>query len=194
MIPIVSAVATLPIVFADGSVLAQEEGLDRNFGIVFNIAPELMEVLPNRESITDADIRKAMEFLTDIWLCDVQTDYAGKCVLITAIMEIIERSQLSDRPMIWVPAGRRGEGKTTTLRMVVMAATGMHAAASAWTFNEEERRKAILAYFMAGVQYILWDNIPRGARLTCPHIERSCTSDILSGLAPRNGIPTASSG
>jgi hypothetical protein len=46
MIPVVSAVATLPVVFADGSVLAQREGLDREFGIVFHIPPELMEVLP----------------------------------------------------------------------------------------------------------------------------------------------------
>jgi hypothetical protein len=34
----------------------------------------------------------------------------------------------------------------------------------------------LLAYYMVGVSYILWDNIPRGARITCPHIERSCTS------------------
>jgi hypothetical protein len=70
MIPILSAVATLSIVFADGTVLAQKEGLDRNFGIVFNIVPELMDVLPDRASITD-------DFRNDVWLCDVQTDYAG---------------------------------------------------------------------------------------------------------------------
>jgi hypothetical protein len=195
MIPVVSAVETLPIVFADASVLAKKDGLNREFGIVFNIAPELADVLPDRASITNADIRKAMEYLTDVWLCGVQTDYAGKCVLISSVMEIIERSQLSDRPMIWVTAGRRGEGKTTTLCLVVMAGTGMHAAASAWTFNEEERRKAILAYFMAGVQYILWDNIPRGARLTCPHIERSCTSewytDRILGVS-RNAVTSCS--
>jgi hypothetical protein len=194
-IPVVSAVATLAIVFADGSVLAKKEGLNRDFGIVFNIAPELVDVLPDRASITEDDIRAAMQYLTDVWLCDVQTDYAGKCALISSVMEIVERSQLSDRPMIWVTAGRRGEGKTTTLRMIVMAATGMHAAASAWTFNEEERRKAILAYFMAGVQYILWDNIPRGARITCPHIECSCTSewytDRILGVS-RNAVTSCS--
>jgi hypothetical protein len=30
---------------------------------------------------------------------------------------------------------------------------------------------------MHGVPYILWDNIPRGAQITCPHIEKSCTAD-----------------
>jgi hypothetical protein len=26
------------------------------------------------------------------------------------------------------------------------------------------------------VPYILWDNIPRGTQISCPHIEKSCTS------------------
>jgi hypothetical protein len=29
---------------------------------------------------------------------------------------------------------------------------------------------------MAGAPFIIWDNIPRGERITCPHIERSCTT------------------
>ena len=31
-------------------------------------------------------------------------------------------------------------------------------------------------YFLAGVPYILWDNIARGTQISCPHIEKSCTS------------------
>ena len=33
-----------------------------------------------------------------------------------------------------------------------------------------------MAYFLLGVPYILWDNIPRGTQISCPHIEQSCTS------------------
>jgi len=29
---------------------------------------------------------------------------------------------------------------------------------------------------MYGLAYILWDNIPRGTQIGCPHIERSCTA------------------
>jgi hypothetical protein len=60
--------------------------------------------------------------------------------------------------------------------MLVMAVTGLRAAAAAWSPHEEERRKALFSYFLEGVSYILWDNIPRGSHITCPHIERSCTS------------------
>ena len=52
----------------------------------------------------------------------------------------------------------------------------MRAPAAAWSPNEEERRKAIFAYFMAALAFLIWDNIPRGTQITCPHIERSCTS------------------
>ncbi len=38
--------------------------------------------------------------------------------------------------------------------MLIMAVFGARAAAAAWSPNEEERRKAILSYFMAGVAYI----------------------------------------
>src|SRR5262245_34149495 len=81
VLPTVVAIATLPIVLADGVLLAPE-GLDPDRGIVFKIQPELRKVLPRREDCTDEAVRKAMEFLTDEWLCDVATDYAGKCTLI----------------------------------------------------------------------------------------------------------------
>ena len=60
--------------------------------------------------------------------------------------------------------------------MLIMAVTGMRPAAAAWSTNEEERRKALMAYFLFGVPYILWDNIARGTQISCPHIEKSCTS------------------
>lgn len=53
-------------------------------------------------------------------------------------------------------------------------------AAAAWSTNEEERRKALLSYFLYGVSYILWDNISRGSQISCPHIEKSCTAAYYS--------------
>ena len=121
-----------------------------------------------------------MRFLCDEWLCDVATDYTGKCTLIAAALTVMERSLLPDRPAFFVTAGRRGGGKTTALAMLIMAVTGIWPAAAAWSTNEEERRKALLSYFLSGVSYILWDNIPRGAQIACPHIEKSCTAAYYS--------------
>jgi len=173
------AIATAPIVLADGGLLAAE-GLDRLRGIQFIIQDELRAILPKREDCTEAAVRAAMKFLCDEWLVDVATDYVGKATIIAAALTMIERSLLPDRPCFFVTAGRRGGGKTTLLVMLIMAVTGVRPAAAAWSTNEEERRKALLAYFLAGVPYILWDNIARGTQISCPHIEKSCTAAYYS--------------
>ena len=109
-LPVVAAIATLPIVLADGSLLAGS-GLDRDRGIVFRVPEELRSILPTREQCDDAAVRKAFDFLTKEWLVDVATDITGKCILIAAALTLIERSLLPDRPVFFVTAGRRGGGR-----------------------------------------------------------------------------------
>jgi hypothetical protein len=179
VLPTVVAVSTMPIVLADGGLLAPE-GLDRLRGIMFKIQPEVRKAMPTRVSCNDETVTKAMKFLCDEWLVDVKTDFAGKCTIIAAALSIIERSLLDQRPAFFVTAGRRGSGKTTTLTMLIKAVTGIWPAAAAWSTSEEERRKSLLSYFMHGLAYILWDNISRGTQISCPHIERSCTSAYYS--------------
>jgi len=179
LLPTVVAVATLPIVLADGGML-MPDGLDRLRGIIFELQPEVRAIMPRREDCGREAAREAMRFLCDEWLCDVKTSYAGKCTIVAAALTIIERSLLPDRPAFFVTAGRRGGGKTTTLTMLIMAVTGIMPAAAAWSTNEEERRKALLSYFLYGVPYILWDNIAKGSQVSCPHIEKSCTSAYYS--------------
>lgn len=96
-------------------------------------------------------VAEALRFLADQWLIDVQTNFAGKCIIIAIALTIIERSLLDQRPAFFVTAGRRGGGKTTTLTMLIMAVTGLWPAAAAWTSNVDERRKALLSYFMEGL-------------------------------------------
>ena len=69
-LPTVVAIAQLPIVLADGHILAMR-GLDRDRGIIFRIPEELMKYLPKREDCTPTAVAHAMQFLTDEWLCDV---------------------------------------------------------------------------------------------------------------------------
>jgi hypothetical protein len=178
-LPTVVAIATAPIVLADGGLLAPH-GLDRDRGIIFIIQDELRAVIPQRKNCDENAVKAAMDFLCDQWLVDVATDYTGKCTVIAAALTLIERSLLPDRPCFFVTAGRRGGGKTTTLTMLIMAVIGLWPAAAAWSTNEEERRKALMSYFLYGVAYILWDNIARGTQISCPHIEKSCTSAYYS--------------
>jgi hypothetical protein len=58
LLPTVVAIATLPIVLGNGSLLAPD-GLDRVHGIIFKIQKELRAVLPRREDCTEAAVRLA---------------------------------------------------------------------------------------------------------------------------------------
>ena len=179
VLPLAVAISTLPLVLGDGALLAPV-GLDHKRHIIFKVPHRLHNILPQREECTKEAVRKAMKYLTDEWLCDVETSYAGKCILIAAALTMIERSLLPERPVFFVTAGKSRGGKTTLLKTLIMAVTGQQAAAAAWTDDENERKKALISYLLAGVAYILWDNIPRGEKITCSHIERSCTAALYS--------------
>jgi hypothetical protein len=176
VLPTVTAVATLPMVLPDGTILSGA-GLDRKRGIVFRVPPELERLLPALQDCTPTCVAEAMQFLTDEWLRDVATDYAGKCVLIAAACSVLERLLFSERPAYFVTAGQRGGGKTTVINMIATAVLGMRAAAAGWSGNEEERRKALLSYLGEGLPMLVWDNLPRGLQISCPTIEKCLTTD-----------------
>jgi hypothetical protein len=164
----------------NGDVLGHMAGLDRERGIVFNIPPELVALVPRRENCGPKAVATAMRFLLDHWLVDVLTDFEGKCTMVAAALSLIQRTQLPQRPAFFFTAGRRATGKTTAIEMIIYAVTGVAPAAASWSDSREERRKSLHAYFMAGVSYILWDNMARGTQIQCPYIEKACTAERVS--------------
>jgi hypothetical protein len=95
-------------------------------------------------------------------------------------LTVIEKNLLPARPVYWITAGKRGSGKTTVIHMISMAALGITAASAAWSTQEEERRKALLAYLYAGLQMLVWDNLARGSVVSSPCIEKASTSEFYS--------------
>jgi hypothetical protein len=178
-LPRVHAALTMPLVFPDGTLLARN-GLDRKRRAVFRIDPALLPFVPKAEDCTESAVDEAFDFLTDEWLCDVATDLEGKCVLIALALTIIERILLPGRPLFFVTAGLRGGGKTTALIMISLAATGIKAAAAAWAADPNERKKALFSYLLEALPFLIWDNIPRGTMIACPHLERASTSETYS--------------
>jgi hypothetical protein len=148
-LPIATGVATLPIVLPDGALLSGI-GLDRDRGIVFRVAHELEAILPQPQGCNPVAVAEAMRYLTDDWLCDLASDYVGKCVVIACALTILERLLLAERPAFFVTAGQRRGGKTTTVQMIALAVLGIRAAAAVWSSSEEERRKALFPIFAKG--------------------------------------------
>jgi hypothetical protein len=95
-------------------------------------------------------------------------------------LSIIERTLFPERPEFYISASMRGGGKTTAIKMVVMAALGIAPSAAAWSDNEEERRKSLFSYLREGVSYVLWDNLRAGEQVDCSHLQRAATSETIS--------------
>jgi hypothetical protein len=109
----------------------------------------------------------------------VNTNYAGKCVAVAAALTIIERALFKARPCFWATAGKRAGGKTTLLNMIAAATTGARAGATAWSTNEEERRKALFSVLLQQPPLLVFDNIKAGSTISCPHVERALTSEMI---------------
>jgi hypothetical protein len=191
-IPVVRAINTAPLVVMSGKVI-DGVGLDRSTGLLHRIDPLLRACVPANPP-TEEDVRDALRFLLDEWLVDVALDSVGKAVAIMQALTLIERPLLPERPAFFVTAGMRGGDKTTLINMVVLAVLGRRAAAARWSWNEEERRKALFAYLRQGVACLVWDNINRGASISCPHIEAALTlaeiSDRVLGVSTSQTVPS----
>jgi hypothetical protein len=174
LMPIARAIVTAPMVAKNGTVIAGI-GLDRSTSLVYRIEPGLLSCIPKDYELTAENVRKALHFLFDDWLVDVNTDITGKLLILMRAMQKIERVLLPQRPAWFVTAGKAGSGKTTIIVMTTMAIDGRTASAAAWSENEEERRKALFAYQREGISEINWDNIQRGAQISSPAIEKSLT-------------------
>lgn len=191
-LPVVRAVVTAPLVTRKGELLAGT-GLDRAREVVFRIEPNLLARI-NPRPMSDAQAVGALRFLMDEWLCDVATDFAGRVVLLALALTIIERVLLPERPAFFITAGQRGGGKTTVMNMLTVAVSGRRSPAAAWSPSSEERRKALFAYLGEGVATLVWDNIERGTRISCPSIERALTatefSDRVLGASRSATVPS----
>ena len=177
-IPVVRAINTAPLITASGRVI-DGAGLDRSTGMVHRIDPVLRRCLPDGKP-TDEEIKQSLKFLMDEWLVDVALDHAGKCVAILLALTLLQRALLPERPAFFVTAGQRGGGKTTLVNMIIAAVLGRRAAAASWSDNTEERKKALFSYLRQSVAALVWDNIARGANISCPHIEAALTASEIS--------------
>jgi hypothetical protein len=189
--PTVRAINTAPLVAMSGKVI-DGVGLDRTTGLLHRIDPLLRACLPVNPP-TEEEVRAALQFLLNEWLVDVTLSKVGKAVAIMFALTLIERPVLPERPAFFVTAGKRGGGKTTLIIMVIFAVLGRRAAAAAWSWNHEERRKALFSYLRQGVASVVWDNIPRGSSISCPHIEAALTaaeiSDRVLGVSSIENVP-----
>ena len=177
-IPVARAINTAPLVAINGNVISGV-GLDRDTGLIHRIEAHLLDCLP-KATPTEEEVRAALRWLLDEWLVDVNAGTTGRLLALMLCLSMLERVLLKERPAWFVTAGHRGGGKTTLIIMLTIAVFGRMAAAANWSDSAEERRKALFSYLRQSVAVLCWDNIPRGAKITDPSIEKALTSAEVS--------------
>jgi hypothetical protein len=192
-LPVARAINTAPLVTMSGRII-DGVGLDRATGLVHRIDPVLRSCVPAGVP-TNEEIKSALKFLLDDWLVDVALDPVGKCIAVLLGLTLLQRALLPERPAFFVTAGQRGGGKTTLVHMILTAVLGRRAAAAGWSENVEERKKALFSYLRQNVAALVWDNIARGATISCPHIEAALTaseiSDRVLGVSRVETVPSS---
>jgi hypothetical protein len=178
-LPIVTGVVTAPLVTETG-VLASP-GLDRERGLYFSFDPMLGRVVPELGTVSDDAAKEAYRFLANDFFCDVQTSDQGKALAIAAMLTVLERPLLPERPAFFITAGQRGGGKTTLANIISLGTLGRHASAAGWSHDEGERKKALFAYLREGPATIVWDNILVGSAITSSAVEAALTMPTVSG-------------
>ena len=192
-VPVARAINTGPLVTMSGRII-DGVGLDRGTGLVHRIDPVLRSCLPANPP-TKQEIKEALSFLLDHWLVDVALDPVGKCIAVLLALTLLQRALLPERPAFFVTAGQRGGGKTTLVHMIMVAILGRRAAAASWSDHTEERKKALFSYLRQSLAALVWDNIARGATISCPHIEAALTaseiSDRVLGVSRVETVPSS---
>ena len=85
-LPTIVAVTTLPLVLADGHVLGARMDSTGCAASVSASNRRSRRSCRSRAASPTTTSKSAMQFLTDDWLCDVATDYVGKCTIIAAAL------------------------------------------------------------------------------------------------------------
>jgi hypothetical protein len=177
-LPVLKSIVSTPLVSPGGRILATR-GFDPISGIFFDLSSAELTATPDGE-ITEDAIRAAYQLFVEEMLCDVATDPDGLATTIALLCSMVEAPLLPERPAFMVQAPQRGGGKTTLLHMCSQVVFNRLASAAAWSESKEERRKAIFAVALEGHRAVVFDNIPRGAAITCPEIEKLLTAEEIS--------------
>jgi hypothetical protein len=191
-LPIAKGVITTPLILHDGELIAGQY-FDRRLGLLVRTPSELTPYLPTVAHCTPQIVANATKFLLDDFLVDVSTDLTGKALTIAMMASIIERTLLSERPGFIVTAGQQAAGKTTLIHGVSQAVLGRYANAIPWSTSEEERRKRMMAGFLAGHPLFAWDNVRAGSIISCQKLGLVLTSptynDRILGESQESEVP-----
>ena len=170
------AVVTYPVLLADGNVL-QKKGYHAESGLMYLPTAEYP---PIPEAPTPADARAAVEILKEA-VCDFPFQKeVHKAGWFAALLTPLGRFAFhGPSPLFLIDANVPGSGKSILTDLVSLVVTGGDFARFAYTSDNDEMRKVILAIAMQGERLVLLDNL--AGCLGNPSLDEALTATVWQG-------------
>lgn len=136
---------------------------------------------PVPENPTDDDCLAAVKLIEEM-VCDFPFETpADKAVWVALFLTTVGRSILGSEmsPFFLLDGNREGVGKSKLVDAIAMALTGRRAPRVIYTHDDNEMQKRILSLGLAGVDFVLLDNLSGDVR--SPSLEAILTGDAMRG-------------
>ncbi len=154
-VPRLRAVISAPTLRGDGTLIT-EPGYDEETGLLL-VGDRLWRQVP--EKPTKHDAIKALDVLVEPINALPFVDNSDRAAAISLLITSVMRPCLRTAPMFVVTAPAAGTGKSLTIDVAAVMATGRRAAVVTPTPDEAELEKRIGAAALAGDQIISIDNV-----------------------------------
>jgi hypothetical protein len=165
-----AGVSEVPVIRADGSIV-DDPGYDTASSIVYLPSTDFGKV---PASPTRADAQAALAELYEV-VTDFQFKHGShRSAWLAALLTLFSRNAIGGPvPGVLVDGNVRGVGKGLCVDTVSLIVTGRPAPISTNAESDEEMRKTITAFVVAGIQLVLIDNI--SGDLGCQALDAALT-------------------
>jgi len=149
-IPVCTGVVSAPVLRSDGTI-ADKRGYDQQTGLFLDVEEDYPPVMPKE---------KAVELLDDIFADFPFQTAAHKSGAIATLITLFCRPAFEGcAPLFLVDANTSGTGKGLLTDTIAMIFEGLRATRYALPKDPDELRKKITAAIIAGVPYVVFENL-----------------------------------
>lgn len=183
-------VIEVPIMREDGTLLIHE-GYDPGTRLYLDSGGLVLPGIPDRPTLDDA--RAALETLITPIREFPFVERSDRAVALAAILTVLVRPWLHSAPMFAFRAPKMSSGKSLLADVVAMVATGRAAPVMTPGNDDEEIRKRLTAFLLAGFPIACIDNVERpfGSDAMCSVLTQLVWRDRILGRSEMVTLPTA---
>jgi hypothetical protein len=187
--PVLEGIIDAPTLRANGTIL-DTPGYDTDSGLY--LARNGTKFLRVRDSPTQDHAKKALNALAEPFEDFPFQEPHHRSAALAAVLSLVGRHAIDGPvPLSGVTAPRAGSGKGLLVDVISLIATGRTATRWAYTENEEEQRKRLLSFAMAGDRLVCIDNVavPIGSAALDMALTSRSISDRLLGVNKTGEAP-----